>query len=435
MPLLRLLFLLLCLAGGGWHLEQERRAGRLRLVEELFLDFLVANARERLTTPVPGADPGVVFVKLRAEDRAEYQSWPPPPLDWVTLLKALAAYEPDVLVVPTPLAWSGPAPDFLPALADALLAFPSVVLGMETQWADSSEAEPFLGGLDDSLPKLRHSSEDASAAPALRAVVTAPAEALRAQAELGMLAAGRLEEGSWSLAYTLRTGDSLRPALTAQALARRTRTPYALHRVRLGPGAGAFLEQGRFVPLNAGGTMTVRADQPLREVDALSLMTGTLADTLTQEEKSALGRGKVVVLGLDGEGAPPDARLHAQALAQMLSLPVLRVLSQREQWAVWAFAALAALWLALRIPRSRALRTGLGLMFAALLAGFLVFQSALVWCPPTMPFFALAAGTLTARLFGRGDLPPPSAGERAPAAEVPDAEKTAAPSSTEPPAG
>ena len=35
--------------------------------------------------------------------RAEYAAWPPPPLDWQTILKGLQAYEPSVIVIPTPL--------------------------------------------------------------------------------------------------------------------------------------------------------------------------------------------------------------------------------------------------------------------------------------------------------------------------------------------
>ncbi|HRK16169.1 MAG TPA: hypothetical protein PK490_17930, partial [Prosthecobacter sp.] len=201
MTALRLIILLLCLGGGGWHLERERQAGRLRQVDEWFLDFLTANARERLETPDPAAAPEVALVTLRERDRAEYAAWPPPPLDWRTILQGLAPFEPDVLVVAAPLNWGQPAPDFLPALAEALLAFPSVVLGMEAQWQDVPPPHaPFLGGLEDQLPRLSNVSGDAELAPSLKALVTAPDPALLGQSELGVLAV-RAEGGGWRLPY------------------------------------------------------------------------------------------------------------------------------------------------------------------------------------------------------------------------------------------
>ena len=136
------------------------------------------------------------------------------------------------------------------------------------------------------------------------------------------------------------------------------------------------------------------------EINALDLMTATLADAVTPEAKATLAQAKVLVIGLDGPDTEPQARVHAQALAWLLSLPTIRQLSHSAQWALWAIAALAAAWLALATPRQRALRTGLGLLFFLFVTSLLLFQSALIWFPPAIPAFALLTGALTGRLLG-----------------------------------
>ena len=126
MLFLRLILLLACLGSAGWYVDREQRAGRFQHVDDLFLDFLVANARERLSEPVGDEkDNRVVFVALKEEERGEYAAWPPPPLDWQTLLKGLQAYDPSVLVIAMPLNWGSPAPEFVPAVAETLLPFTS----------------------------------------------------------------------------------------------------------------------------------------------------------------------------------------------------------------------------------------------------------------------------------------------------------------------
>ena len=50
--MIRALILLLLLGSLGWWLDREHHAGRFQRVDELFLDFLVANARDRFETAV-----------------------------------------------------------------------------------------------------------------------------------------------------------------------------------------------------------------------------------------------------------------------------------------------------------------------------------------------------------------------------------------------
>lgn len=409
MTLFRLVLCLLCLAAGGVRLEQERRAGRLQQVDEAFLDLLTANTRDRLTQVDPQAPDQVVLVTLREADRKEFAAWPPPPLDWQTLLKALAAYTPEVVILTEPLQWGEPKPDFVPAVAEALLAFPSVVLGLPTREAGSKENADALD-----LPaygRVRGDPPEVAAAGTPRLL---PVPEVRGLAELGLLTTGG--EG---LPYVLRQGDALVPGLLAQALARRTRTPFTSQSLRLGPGAGAHLNQGVHVPLTPDGRFLPESDRPVPTVNALQLMTGALADTLSDSEREALGSGRIAVIGIEAADGSSTARRYAQALQQILSLPRLRQLTQMEEWAVAGLAGLIALWTAARTRRHRALLAGLGWMFAALVACFLAFQTALVWCPPTLPVFALACGSLIARLFGaRAESQGQRAQSQAPGAEA-----------------
>lgn len=416
---IRFMLLAASLATTGWYLDKEQRAGRLQHLDDLFLDFLAANARERLSTPAPGQPPQVAMVALREADRTEYSAWPPKPLDWQMLLKALQPHEPAVLVLTTPLNWGSPPPEFLPALAETLLPYTSVVSAVEATLADKAapEAPPFMGGLADTLPHFQNVDGSPELAPALAALVAAPDPALRASTELG-LEASRQDGAGWSLPYALRAEDRLHPSLLAQALARLTSTPYARHRVRLGPGAAAYLSGGLFVPLAADGTLRAPEGGQVPVINALDLMTGTLADTLSPDDKAALGTGRVIVVGLDHEDAarPRPALLHAQALAHLLTLPRLSRLEGWQQWAAWGLAALAAAWTALGSGGRHPLRSGLACVFMALLASFTAFHAALIWCPPAMPVALIATGALVGLVTGRRALEKEPAGQPPPAA-------------------
>ena len=406
MLILRLILLLACLGSAAWYVDREQRVGRFQHVDDLFLDVLVANARERLSEPVADekADP-VVFVALKEEQRGEYAAWPPPPLDWQTLLKGLQTYDPSVLVIAMPLNWGNPAPEFVPAVAEALLPFTSVVLGIETRLAEGPAAStpPFMGDLAEALPRFQRVDGPLESAVAFSALISAPDARLRVSGELGLVAVTQ-KSGTWSLPYALRAEDTLVPGLLAQTLARLTHSPYAQHRLRLGPGAGAYLAEGTFVPLQNDGSLavTTRAHVPI--INALDLMTGTLADPLSPADKAALGKGKVIVIGLDHaeNETPRVAYLHAQALAETLRLPRLQKLTQMQQWIAWGIAALAAAWIVLRVPRGSALWRGIGFIFLAVVASFLAFHLRLLWCPPTMPVALITVGALVGRVVGRG---------------------------------
>ncbi len=397
--MIRALILVLLLGSLGCWLDREHQAGRFQRVDELFLDFLVANARDRFIAADDQAvsSSPVVLVKMRLADKAEYAGWPPRPLDWQMVLKGLQAYNPAVVVIPETLFWGSPSPEFVNEAAQALVPFPSTVLGVEAQLAANREAPAFLGGLENSLPQFQKVQGDIGSVPPLGALIAAPDDLLRRQGEIGLT----VPKDAGKLPYAFQESGHLLPTVLAQALARFTQTPYATQRLLLGPGAGAYLSNGAFVPLSAAGEFIINTKQPVHEVDALHLMTSELADALSPQDKANLSGDKVIVIGTDDDAQSGLARLHAQALAQVLALPRLRLLPHWAQWLLWGAAGLAGFWLVFFVPRTKSILRGMLCIFAALVTCFLAFQSSLIWCPPTIPAALIAVSTVFARIAGR----------------------------------
>jgi hypothetical protein len=394
--ILRAVILLALLAALAFYLDREQRAGRFQKADEGYLDVLLANSRERFDPQKSAANDDVVFVSLREEDRAEYSAWPPAPLDWQMILKSLAAHEPDVLVIPTPLSWSDPAPEFLPQLAEALLPFPSVVLGVECVTGEKAADLPS----DLSFPNLARIDGDEALLPSAAQFIALPDPQIARQMELGMVESKPTSAGEKvMLPLAARASDRVVPSLVLQSLSRHSRTPYARQRLRLGAGAGAYLGQGLYVPLTSQGFLSVDKKRDIPAINALDLMTGDLAKALSPEDEARLGKGKIIVVGLDQSSDLSVAKLQAVALSQSLSMPRLRELEKHEPYLVWAAAAVLGVLL-LRFRGSRALRWGVAFIFLAFAASFLLFQSSLIWCPPAIPAALIAASALFAMLFG-----------------------------------
>lgn len=397
--MIRALTLLLLLTSIGWWMAREHRAGRFQNIDEQFLDFLVANSRDRFEKAEPSSEQPVVLVKMRVADKNEYAGWPPRPLDWQMAFKGLQPFEPAVVLIPETLNWGNPSPEFTREAAEALTPFPSTVLGVEAQLASHPDTPAFLGGLDETLPRFEKVAGEIQNVPQLGALVTAPDEWLRRQAEIG-IAITRTANDKTFLPYVMQEGGRYRPGVLTQALVRWSGTPYATNRLLLGAGAGAYLANGAFVPLAPSGEFPVDSKQAVPEIDALNLMTSELAGAITDADKQKLGRGKVIVIGTDDDATGGLARLHAQALARVLAMPRIQLLPAYAQWLIWTLATGAGFWLVFRVPKKNALLRGGAFIFAALVICFLAFQSALIWCPPTLPAALLAASTLFARIAG-----------------------------------
>ena len=313
-----------------FFLEKEQRAGRFLQVDEGFQDFLIANVRARFEKPPPspaGETPAVVWVELRPEEAGEYAGWPPLPLDWKMILDAVKRWEPEVLVVADVLNWGEPKPEFVPSVAEVLAGFPTVVLaaeGLVEANAGAPVETPFLGGLEGKLPRFapaRWVSVEGAVPPTLKALVSAPEEALRVGAELGVLVPGQ-EPGRLGYAMRMRGAageEEWVPSLLAQALSRVTRSPYALQRLRLGPGAGAHLADGVFVPLTPAGDLVVPAESGVKVINAVDLLAGDLAGLLSESDRAAAESAPVVVVGQRRGGGGGAGELAA-ALAAVLAV-------------------------------------------------------------------------------------------------------------------
>lgn len=393
--MLRTIILLVVLAPLAWWLDREQSAGRFQRVDELFLDFLVANSRDKLTTPDSARkEDEVILLRLDPADKAEYSGWPARPLDWQMILKSLHGNESTVVVVPEPLNWGKPAPDFIPALAESMVPLPSIILGVEAQPTAKPTGPAFTGGLEDVIPRFQKASGDLELAPAFSALIAAPDDQIRRHGELGLIAAD-------TLPYAMRDESGLMPGVIAQALARHSQTPYATHRLLLGPGAGAYLRNGLFVPLAIDGTVIVDPKTPVSTINALDLLSGSLADAISPDDKARLRAARIIVIGTDDKNQPGTARSHAQALASILSLPHIQLLPQFEQWIIWGIVAIAGVWLVLRTPRQKAPARGFLLIFATIVIVFVCFQTTLLWFPPTIPVALLSASAIIASLIGR----------------------------------
>ncbi|SKA76327.1 hypothetical protein SAMN02745166_00149 [Prosthecobacter debontii] len=393
------------LAALGWALDHLQQQGTFKQVNEGFLDFLLANSRDSFQPSVNSSHEEVMLVEMREEQREEYAGWPPPPLDWQMLLKALREYEPEVLVIPTPLNWGRPTPEFAGAVGEMLVGFPSVVLGVETRRVEEgsalTEAPAFLGNLEEAIPPFQQVVGDIRLAPQLSALVTAPDPVARGTSELGLLS-GRAQGQDWLLPYALRDQERLLPTVLAQVLAHCTLTPYGNgHRLRLGPGAGAHLLGGVFLPLEVTGELRVPSPSQVPRINALDLMVGDLADGVSEVDEARLEKARVLVIGpTQAAGAPPSlTQLHADALALALALPRITVLALPMQWAVWLVLGGGALALMLRLERDRVFPAWLALSFAGFVLSILLFQGLLIWCPPCVPFFLLTDAAAMAWFF------------------------------------
>lgn len=359
------------------------------MVDQTFLDFLVANARDELK-PDPAKLGDVVLVRMREEDRKEFAAWPPRPIDYQMVVDRLAAHQPRVLVIADALHWPEAKPEETGPLAASLQkAAPRIVLAAEVSTSDPAAADS-LKPLTERLPKLSQ-AQGAELLPQATSATAAPGDVLLRQGDVGLTMAK-------SQPLAMRLGDTIAPSLPLQTLANAGGVPFEQVRLRTGPGAGVHLGDAWFVPAQADGQWT-KSTAPIASVSALDVMTPEVVDS-GDAWKKTLGQGRVVVLGMDHDGGgPTNARTVASIAAEALALPRLHVLPMEQQIAAWVVAGLMGAAL-LRWPRHKAIVRSLLMLALALLASYLAFQSLQMWCPPAIPAALIVASGLLVRLFG-----------------------------------
>lgn len=374
--MIRSTILLALLGSLAWWLHGEQEKGRLRQIDEGFLDFLLANTRDELK-PDPAKLDRVVFVAMNESEKAEYSAWPPAPLDYHMIVKALAAYEPEVVVITETLSWPEPKPQFIDQLGSTLRPFPHVVTGVR---ASSNAGD--LAFARERLPVVTNVRGKTDALPLIGSIESVPEPELVRVSDAGVL--------TTPVSIGQRLDDGIAPSLEMQVLAHALHVPFAHQRIVIGPGAGLHLGDEFFVPLNVDGSFT-KASVTVPEVNAVDVMTPVGAGV-----DVTIPKGRILVIGKGDD----ETRQRVQIMAASLALPTLSVVSFAVEVVAWSLAALLALWM-LSMPRTKAFMRAFLFLFAALTASYLAFQAMKVWCPPAIPAAIIVAGGLFARCFGR----------------------------------
>ncbi|QIF04944.1 CHASE2 domain-containing protein [Roseimicrobium sp. ORNL1] len=414
----------------GLRLSPEYRA-RVHEYEQGFLDFLVANSQDSFAKAVPETSSEVVFIDFREEDKAEFEAWPPAPLDYIMLLKKLSPAEPSVLAFTEPLRWEGANAEFIQQLRVALLPVPSLILGFDVSTEAiemSPEQKEFL---ERGMPSFNEegAGNPAAATASFKSITRLPDKVLRiGTEEMGIARVSsaapapategdkdkdrdkKQSAGSASFPFVANDGTHLVPSLAAQAVSRFRRMASSELSLRFGQGARLSLSDAHIVPLEEGGTMKLLKKPSVPTLDALGLFDPLADEPTLAATAQTLGKGKVLVIGTGAVAAS-----QAQAIAQALAVPQLH---RAPVWGDWAFAGAVALFSLWQFHRGRIKALLAGVLLAALAAivCMLTFQSSLWWWSPASATVVLATTTLFCFLWPyRKVIPVDEVGKDAPA--------------------
>ncbi len=384
---LRAGILTILLAVAAFFTLREKGGQRWLQGEHLFLDFLIANTRDRFERTEIEPSPEVVVIEFNEKDKAEFSAWPPAPLDYIILLKRIAKHEPDVVVMGDVLKWDKPDVPFLGELQESFRQFPLVALAFGAMI--DAPLQPSSLTDDADLPVFKFVQGDASSAAKLSNFLM-PDKQLRTQMELGFVATTAGEKAERPSLLVARAGEKLVPSLDAQMIALKEHTPYAEQRLRFGIGAGLHLGGRRFVPLANDGSVVPRLKSDPIRINAIDLLTPDLGDDTGRALAKKLGKHKLIILGTAKDGAETRGRIAAWALA----LPTLH---RAPEWIEWTAAGIALIlaFVQLRFRRMGAVAFGVGVLALSLAAAIVSFQSSLTWCAPHLAL----AFTLTGSVF------------------------------------
>lgn len=366
---------------------------RWNAAEDWYLDFLVANMRDRMENTEQSPAKDVVFIEFHEKDKAEFGAWPPAPIDYIMALKKLKRHEPDVLAFSDVLKWDNKNIQFIDELQQLLVGFSQVVMAFGA--TTGTTAESGLVSEDREIPSMATIEGDGTAAPKLSRLVF-PDARLSRQMQLGFVATRLDNKEDVPPLLVGRADDKLVPSLAAQMIALQSHAPYLSQRLRFGLGAGLYLGDDRFIPLAQDGTVRPKLKNDVTRVNALDLLTPELDDAASKTLSDQLGKNKLIILGTSPSPGEPHARLAAWAL----SLPRLKRAPEPVCWLVTLIAVLLT-FRQLRHGRLGAVVFGIGVSAALLGAALVIFESSLRWCPPLMPVMVLLIGTLFCVIWPR----------------------------------
>lgn len=383
---------LLLAAALGWFAFEQKRGGT-QAAEEWFLDFLAANARDALSKDAPEESKDVVLVEIREEDKAEYSAWPPAPLDYIMILKSLAEHEPQVVAVVEPLRWEKADTQFVTQLRNALVPFPSVVLGFQGATSGAEMTPEQTEFAANEMPVLPAAEGERLAVPKFTHVTQLSDWSLRITTQAGISFINGAADTGGAMPFVAAHGKSLVPSLAAQSVTLFRRAPYAAQRLSFGTGARWSLGDALIIPLREDGSLPLKERPRVPVVNALELMTPDLGDETAKAAQATLGKGKLVVLGKGSSGM-----FQARGIASALAMPNIRRAPASAEWAFAGVACVFCFW-QLRYRRMKALILGAAAIIFGLGICLLVFQSSLMWWPPLAGLLVMITGTLFCLLW------------------------------------
>lgn len=383
---LRPAMLAVVLAASVGFALHEKGSPRWNAAEGWFLDFLVANVRDRFEKEDLAPAGNVVFIGFDEKDKAEFSAWPPAPIDYIMVLKKLNSHEPDTVAFSDVLKWDTRDMQFVDELQQLLVGFTQVALAFSA--TTGATAESGLVSEDKEVPSIASVEGDRSTAPKLSRLVFPDAQ-LSTQMQLGFVADPVDKPAGVPPPLVAQADAKLVPSLAAQMIALQSHTPYVSQRLRFGVGAGLYLGGERFIPLARDGTVRPRLKGDVTRVNALDLLTPDLGDAASKTLAETLGKNKLVIVGT----SPSPGETHARIAAWALALPRLNRAPEYVCWMATLVAAVLAVR-QLRFGRWGAAVFGMFAFTLLLGVALVVFQSSLIWWPPLLPGVVLLAGTV-----------------------------------------
>ncbi|WP_038158978.1 hypothetical protein [Verrucomicrobium sp. BvORR106] len=292
----RLLLLLTAIGGSLAWLYVGGGRSQFPEVDPWYVDFLVANTRNKDTNTTQSLSSDVVLVQFREEDKAEYSTWPPAPLDYIMAMKRIAHHEPEVVAFADSLHWDNEAPEFVLPLRQTLVAQPSVVFGFEVATSSTTDAPvtpEVKTFLETEMPSMGEAEDSIESMPSFNQVVGIPSKTLRVTGQMGITAIpGTINTPEGSVPLLARYESKIVPTVAAQAVTLYRRIPYSVMRLRLGAGARLSLGDRYVIPLDRTAAVRVPQEVSVPVVNALDLLTPELGVPSEAVNKEALGQKK-----------------------------------------------------------------------------------------------------------------------------------------------
>ncbi|CAN5913458.1 hypothetical protein BH11VER1_BH11VER1_28000 [soil metagenome] len=393
------LFVLLAAALCAFNIAEQK--GRLQQAKEWFLDFLVANARDKIEVRATADAKDVVLIQFDEKDREEYSAWPPAPLDYIIALKRLYAHEPEVLAIVDPLRWENVDTQFIAQLRQSMVPFTSIVLGFDISAEGTGMSIENGDFASNEMPALKCRDDGSKYMLIFNRVTEVPDKGLRIAVQTGFSSLNHpsMATQPHKVPFVAFDGHRLVPSLPAQAVTLFRHVPYASQRIAFGAGARLSLGDEHMVPLDSTGSLLINDNLNIPTVNALALMSPDLGDAESNLTRNTLGKRKIVVLSMSDRGLT-----QARAIAQALAAPSLQRKPVTWDWLAAAVACLIGFW-QLQYRRFGAVAIGLLFAFASLIASLLVFQSSLVWWSPIASILVTCTCTLFCLIWSKKSEP------------------------------